>query len=76
MQSSSGQRHSVPLIDIQQPWPSALDVRQWLDGQSVSAYRESAFEQIARTFRQHQTAVFLVITYLVVRSVILLWRHI
>lgn len=54
----------------------ADDVRRWLDGQAVSAYQESTFEKFARVYRQHQTAVLLVLTYLVVRTVILLWRHI
>lgn len=54
----------------------ADDIRKWLDGQSVSAYRENVFERLSRGFRRHQAAVLLVVTYLVVRTVILLWRHI
>lgn len=54
----------------------ADDVRRWMDGQSVLAYHESLVEKLARVYRQHQTAVLLVVTYLVVRTVILLWRHI
>lgn len=54
----------------------ADDVRRWMDGQAVHAYHESTLEKCARMYRQHQTAVLLVVTYLVVRTVILLWRHI
>ncbi|MEP6834087.1 MAG: serine/threonine-protein kinase [Gemmatimonas sp.] len=54
----------------------AEDIRRWLDGQSVSALRETPTERLLRVYRQHQTAVLLVLTYLVIRVVILLWRHI
>lgn len=54
----------------------ADDVRDWMDGLPVSAYRERAFEKLLRLYRQHQTAVLLVATYLVVRTVILMWRNI
>lgn len=54
----------------------ARDIRRWLDGQSIAAYKESALERALRLYRQHQTAILLVLTYLIVRSVILLWRHI
>ncbi|MEO7997492.1 MAG: serine/threonine-protein kinase, partial [Gemmatimonadaceae bacterium] len=32
----------------------ADDVRRWIDGQSVAAYRESAVEKLLRLYRQHQ----------------------
>jgi len=54
----------------------ADDIRRWLDGQSVSAHQESTVERAVRVYRQHQAAVLLVLTYLLVRVVILLWRHI
>jgi serine/threonine protein kinase len=54
----------------------ADDVRRWMDGQAVRAYHESTLEKCVRMYRQHQTAVLLVVTYLVVRTVILLWRHV
>lgn len=60
------------------PSASALgdDIRRWLDGRAVDAYREGPFEKTARFYRQHQTAVLLILTYLFVRVVILLWRRI
>lgn len=54
----------------------ADDIRRWMDGQAVTAYRERPFERAFRLYQQHQTAVLLVGTYLVVRTVILLWRDI
>lgn len=54
----------------------ADDIRRWLDGQPVSAHKENFGEQALRLYRQHQTAVLLVLTYLVVRLIILLWRRI
>lgn len=54
----------------------AADIRRWLDGQSVSAHQETMAERTLRAYRQHQTAVLLVLTYLIVRVIILLWRHI
>ncbi|MBC8087726.1 MAG: serine/threonine protein kinase [Phycisphaerae bacterium] len=54
----------------------ADDIRRWMDGQSVTAYRERSYERVFRLYKQHQTAVLLVATYLVVRTVILLWRDI
>jgi eukaryotic-like serine/threonine-protein kinase len=54
----------------------ADDIRRWMDGQAVTAYRERTFERLSRFYKQHQTAILLVATYLVVRMVILLWRGI
>lgn len=54
----------------------ATDIRRWLDGQPVSAYRENAFERLGRAYRQHQVAVWLVAAYLTLRITVLLWRHI
>jgi eukaryotic-like serine/threonine-protein kinase len=54
----------------------ADDIRRWMDGQPVVAYREQISERAFRLFRQNQTAILLVATYLAVRTVILLWRHI
>lgn len=54
----------------------ADDIRRWMDGHAVTAYREPAYERVLRVYQQHQTAVLLVMTYLVVRTVILVWRNI
>jgi len=54
----------------------ADDIRRWMDGQAVTAYRERTFERVFRFYQPHQTAVLLVATCLVVRTVILFWRHV
>lgn len=67
---------SEPSVRYASATAFADDIRRWIDGQSVSAYQESTFEKVLRIYGQHQTAILLVLTYLVVRTVILLWRHI
>jgi len=52
----------------------ADDVRHWLDGEAVAAYRESAFEKTVRLYRRNQALVLLILAYAVMRLVILLWR--
>ena len=52
----------------------AADLRHWLDGEQVSAYRERAFERIARVYRRNQALILLLATYAVIRVTILLWR--
>lgn len=54
----------------------AADVRAWLDGGHVRAHRESPWERARRFLRRHQTAVLLLLTYVVVRLFILVWRGI
>ena len=52
----------------------ADDVRAWLDGSVVSAYREPPWERIARLYRRNNALVLLLLAYLVVRLFILWWR--
>jgi hypothetical protein len=52
----------------------AADVRHWLDGESVGAYRESWLEKSARLYRRNQALVLLLAAYAIMRIVILLWR--
>ena len=54
----------------------AADVRHWLDGEPVSAYREPAFERIARLYHRNQALILLLLAYAVIRVAILLWRGI
>ncbi len=54
----------------------ADDIRRWIDGESVLAHREGAMERLGRFGRRHQTAILLVVAYVVIRTVILLWRGI
>jgi serine/threonine-protein kinase len=50
----------------------ASDIRRFADGEAVLAHRESAIERAARLVRVYRTPIALVLTYLVVR-VLLLW---
>jgi serine/threonine protein kinase len=52
----------------------AADIRQWLDGEPVSAYRERAFERVARIYNRNQGLILLLLAYAVIRVTILLWR--
>jgi serine/threonine protein kinase len=52
----------------------AEDIRHWLDGEPVSAYRERAFERIARIYNRNQGLILLLLAYAVIRVTILLWR--
>jgi serine/threonine protein kinase len=50
----------------------AADVARFLDQQPVSAHRERISEKLQRIFLRYRTAVLLVLTYLLVRSLLLL----
>lgn len=52
----------------------AADVTRFLDGEPVDAHRETAGERAGRLFRKYQTAIVLVLTYLVIRFVFLAAR--
>lgn len=52
----------------------ADDVRRWLDGERVGAYRYRWWEKLQRFYLQNQTIVLLFLAYVVVRIVILWWR--
>jgi len=52
----------------------AADVARYLDGEPVQAHRESAVERAGRLFRKYQTAIILVLTYLLIRFVFLAAR--
>jgi len=51
----------------------ATEVARHLDGEPVSAYRENAREKAARFFARYRTAILLIATYLVMRSLILIF---
>lgn len=52
----------------------ANDVTLYLDGQPVSAYRESIIEKSARWLGRNQFIVLVILTYIIVRLIILFWR--
>jgi eukaryotic-like serine/threonine-protein kinase len=51
----------------------AQDVARYLDGMPVSAYPENIFRKLARLASRYRIALVLVLTYLVVRALLLLW---
>jgi serine/threonine protein kinase len=76
-----------PLVSIwsramapepEQRYPSAAalaaDVTRYLDGEPVAAHRESMVERAGRVFRKYQTAIVLVLTYLLIRFLFLAAR--
>ncbi len=52
----------------------AEEVARFLDGEPVLAHRESFGERAGRIFRKYQTAIILVLTYLVIRFLFLATR--
>jgi serine/threonine protein kinase len=52
----------------------ASDVMRFLDGEPVEAHRESLTERGGRLFRKYQTAIVLVLTYLLIRFLVLATR--
>jgi eukaryotic-like serine/threonine-protein kinase len=51
----------------------AADVRRFADGDAVLAHRETGLERAARFGRTYRTPIALVLTYLLMRIVLLLW---
>jgi serine/threonine protein kinase len=52
----------------------AADVARFLDGEPIQAHRESPLERAGRFFRKYQTAIVLVLTYLLIRFLFLAAR--
>lgn len=52
------------------------DLRRFAANERVHAHRETMIERVARFASTHQTAILLVLAYLVMRVAILLWRGI
>ena len=51
----------------------ANDIARYLDGSPVSAYPESLFQKVGRWASRYRVAIGLVLTYLIVRALLLLW---
>jgi eukaryotic-like serine/threonine-protein kinase len=49
------------------------DIGNYLDGLPVSAYPENIFRKLARWTSRYRLAIVLVLTYLIVRALLLLW---
>ena len=50
-----------------------LDVARYLDGLPVSAYPENIWRRAARWAARYRVAIVLVVTYLIIRALLLLW---
>jgi serine/threonine protein kinase len=51
------------------------DIARFLDGLPVSAYRETLLERLGRTLSRNRTAVILVVTYLLMRTLLLFFAR-
>jgi serine/threonine protein kinase len=51
------------------------DTARYLDGLPVLAYPENAFQKIARWAARYRSAIVLVLTYLVVRTLLIFWSR-
>jgi eukaryotic-like serine/threonine-protein kinase len=51
----------------------AQDVTRFLDGEAVSAYRETFFDRAVRMAKRHRIAIGIVLTYLAGRALIFLF---
>jgi hypothetical protein len=50
----------------------AADVSRFVDGLAVSAYRENIFERAGRWMARNRFLVFLIVTYMIMRILMLL----
>ncbi len=64
--------------DPQQRYPDAKaladDLRRWMDGERVEAYRESLLERLGRHYRRNRALVWLLLAYVAMRVTFLAWR--
>jgi serine/threonine protein kinase len=67
-------RSTDPTARYQGAAELAADVRRFTDGEAVLAHQETGLEQAGRLLRIYRTPIALVLTYLVVRILLLLWR--
>ncbi len=51
----------------------STDIARFLDGAVPAAHRENVFERLGRFGARHRTAILLVLTYLVVRALLILF---
>jgi len=53
----------------------AADLSLYLDGLPVSAYAENFLERFRRFYKRHEVAILLIVTYLLMRALVLLFFH-
>jgi eukaryotic-like serine/threonine-protein kinase len=73
--SAIARKAMAPIRDSRYVSSLALgqDIGSYLDGLPVSAYPENIFRKMARWASRYRLAIVLVLTYLVVRALLLLW---
>ncbi|MFN8651290.1 MAG: serine/threonine-protein kinase [Gemmatimonadales bacterium] len=69
-------RAAAAAPDARYPTVAALaaDVTRFLDGEPVAAYDEPLLERLGRWYGKYQTAIVLILTYLIVRLIVAGWR--
>jgi serine/threonine protein kinase len=67
-------RAASPADRYQRVADLAEDVRRFMDGDAVSAHRESLVERGTRVARAYRTPIGLVLAYLAMRGLLLFWR--
>jgi eukaryotic-like serine/threonine-protein kinase len=68
-------RESDPDARYQDAASLAADVRRFVDGAAVTAHPETLLERTRRVARVYRTPIALVLTYLVMRGLLLFWRN-
>jgi eukaryotic-like serine/threonine-protein kinase len=63
----------TPALRYESVTQLGQEVSRYLDGLSVTAYRESLLERSGRFYRRYQTAILLIAAYLVMRVLILVF---
>jgi hypothetical protein len=64
-------RSADPAARYQDVQAMAADVSRFLAGRAVEAHREGIFDRLARVGRRYRLPILLVLTYLVVRVLLL-----
>jgi serine/threonine-protein kinase len=62
--------HAEPALRFAGVLELAADIGRFLDGEPVSAYRETLWERAGRLLSRHKTLAILVLTYVVTRAAI------
>jgi len=69
-------RHTEAGARYQSVEELSADVARFLNQDPVAAYRESAAERMVRLYRRYELPILLLVSYVVMRFVLLVWRGI
>ena len=67
-------RHTEAAARYQTVDELSAEVARFLNQEPVAAYRESAAERIVRLYRRYEVPILLLMSYVVMRFVLLVWR--